>query len=81
MSYLVFTEDKDYSKGRKTKRWVVTSVRGSQLGSVMWYGAWRQFCFFPAKSTIFNTDCLTEIADFCRARTQDWRDARRVANL
>ena len=32
------------------------------LGKVKWYGPWRQYCFYPEPDTIFNTECLGEIA-------------------
>lgn len=50
--------------GRKTGIWNVRSASsGAHLGTIRWYGAWRQYCFYPTEPTIFNTDCLVEIAD------------------
>lgn len=37
---------------------------GDILGIVKWYSSWRQYCFFPKHSTIFNKDCMNEIIDF-----------------
>jgi hypothetical protein len=31
------------------------------LGQIKWYGAWRQFCFWPEPATIFNIGCMTDI--------------------
>ncbi len=50
--------------GRKTGVWIVRSIRsGATLGTIRWYGPWRQYCFWPTTATIFNTDCLVGIAD------------------
>lgn len=37
---------------------------GFRLGIIMWYGAWRQYCFFPEESTVFSKGCLEEINNF-----------------
>lgn len=47
----------------------VYATRGAYLGSLKWYGAWRQFCFFPAEGTIFNTGCLGTIRRNARILT------------
>lgn len=61
----------------KTKRWqVVTADRTHQLGSVHWYGAWRQYCFFPIQQTVFERQCLRDIADFCESETKKHREAK-----
>ena len=39
---------------------------GDVLGEVKWYGPWRQYCFYPAFSTVFNSGCLDGIVDFLR---------------
>lgn len=45
-------------EGRKTKIVGVYSLSsGALLGEIKWYGAWRQYCFFP-RNAIFNKDCL-----------------------
>lgn len=50
--------------GRKTGVWqVVSQSSGDVLGIIKWYGAWRQYCFFPADATLYNTDCLAAITD------------------
>lgn len=37
---------------------------GIELGEVKWYGAWRQYCYFPATSAVYSEGCLKDIADF-----------------
>lgn len=49
---------------RKTKRWAVLANDGSHLGSVTWFGKWRQYTFDPAPATTFNHQCLLDIAGF-----------------
>ena len=40
---------------RKTR---VIQIRGKQngflLGHIKWYGAWRQYVFYPEEKTLFN---------------------------
>ncbi len=63
---------------RKTKIFAVDTTDGYQrLGLVSWYAPWRKFTFNPAARTVFEEDCLREIADFCVKATQQ-RKAERV---
>ena len=66
-------------RGRKTKIWTVHSLDGPVLGLVKFYGAWRQYAFFPEFPTLFEPRCLRDIADFCQAETASWRVAKRAA--
>lgn len=60
--YLLF--EQVANPGRKTAVWNVRSVgSGAHLGAIRWHGPWRQYCFWPKGSTIFNTDCLIDITD------------------
>lgn len=34
------------------------------LGLVKWYSRWRQYCFFPTTSTVFNSGCMADVIDF-----------------
>jgi hypothetical protein len=62
--------------GRKTPIVAVHNKRSSvKLGEIKWYGAWRQYCFFPSEATIFNTGCLTDI----RVVIQQLMDVRHFA--
>lgn len=61
-SYLEFRLVKECAK---TSAWDVLSKRhGSVLGTISWYGAWRQYTFFPYEDTVFNPDCMREISGF-----------------
>lgn len=60
-SYLEFHEMAPVA-GKKTKVVSIYSVSGGyQLGQVRWHAPWRQYCFFPDMSSIWNTGCLDEI--------------------
>ena len=49
----------------KTAVWECRNNRSSDgLGTVEWYGPWRQYCFCPEVATVFNTSCLADIQDF-----------------
>ena len=47
--------------GAKTRTVEVWSVHGAILGTIKWFGRWRQYAFFPADGTIFNPECLRDI--------------------
>jgi hypothetical protein len=50
----------------KTQHFDVVNRRAEfLLGQIRWYGAWRQYCFFPNHDGIFNKGCLDTIAEFC----------------
>lgn len=63
--------------GRKTEVWFVYATRDdARLGTIRWFGRWRQYAFFPSGGTTFNPDCLVAIADFCRVLTRRHRTRR-----
>lgn len=64
----------------KTKVWAVTtkpSIEGehdpSVLGVIKFHGAWRQYAFFPDGDTLYEPKCMSEIADFIKARASEQR--------
>ena len=49
-------------KGRKTPVYnVIRNESHVVIGTLQWYGAWRQFCFYPCHATIWSRDCLEDI--------------------
>lgn len=53
------------SDGRKTKIFdVVNKEHVSSIGQVKWYGPWRQYSFFPKENTVYERQCLMDIAHF-----------------
>lgn len=72
--YMVATQTIRAGDGRKTSVWEISSnSNGAVLGYVKWYGAWRQYCFFPEPECIFNTGCLAEITTFMTSATTEHR--------
>lgn len=62
----------------KTKCWqVVTKDRTHSLGSVHWFGRWMQYAFFPIADTVYERQCLRDIADFCERETKAHREANK----
>jgi len=58
--YLEFEEL--WPEGRKTAIvGVYSKSHGMRLGQIMWWGRWRQYCFFPDGHTIFNVGCMETI--------------------
>jgi len=61
----------------KTLTW---SVRATQdngyLGRVAWFGRWRRYGFWPDEGTVFEQQCLRDIAAFCEHATIAQRKAK-----
>lgn len=50
--------------GGKTKYWSVCNLKsGTELGLIKWYGAWRQYCYFPSIQAVYSAGCLEDIAE------------------
>ena len=69
--------DERPSKSGKTKVWSVQTAVSTdeedlffELGTVSWYGGWRKYAFFPAPQTLYEQDCLRQIANFCERETK-----------
>ena len=59
----------------KTNRFQVRAKDGEVLlGSIHFWGRWRCYAFFPLEGTVFERNCLRDIADFCESETKKWRD-------
>lgn len=69
--WVVFRDHGESPSG-KTKRWLVTpKTGGADIGTVAWWAPWRKYCFFPADNTVFEQDCLRDIATFIEERTKE----------
>ena len=54
----------------KTLQWAVISKAGGiELGRIKWYTPWWQYAFFPIRGTLYEEDCLRDIAGFLEAHT------------
>ena len=61
-------------KRAKTRVWDVASKSsGAILGRISWYGAWRQYVFFPAGGSLYSAGCLNDLASFIRERMAERR--------
>lgn len=61
---------------RRTPTYVVTNKHsGADLGTIQWYGPWRQFCFFPLAVTVWSNGCLDDVKD---AISKAMDESRRV---
>jgi hypothetical protein len=60
------------SKSGKTMVWSVYTLSTPRrlLGNIGWYAPWRRYCFGPVAQTIFEQDCLRDIAIFLETETQ-----------
>ena len=59
--YLVFIK-LERSTHKKTEQIIISNIHHNQtIGHILWYGKWRQYCFFPFGDTIWNKDCLDDI--------------------
>lgn len=58
------------SASGKTKTWDVRTKDGIHiLGRVSWYAPWRRYSFWPDLGTVFEGQCLRDIASFCDTST------------
>lgn len=58
--------DRDSVSG-KTKVFTVKAIEDRfLLGEIRWFPRWRKYAFFPNKETVFEEDCLENIADFLK---------------
>lgn len=46
------------------------------LGDVKWYGPWRKYAFFPRPLTVYEPDCLKDLAQFCMEQTMQHKGVR-----
>jgi len=60
----------------KTGIWLVLNKSSqTKLGIIKWYGAWRQYCFYPEVEyqTIFSKGCLEDINSFIKMQMDERR--------
>lgn len=51
---------------RKTRSMIVMNDDFYEVGKLRWYGAWRQYCFFPnpREQMVLHNGCLRDIAAY-----------------
>lgn len=61
-----------------TNRWFIRTIEGGHvLGTVAWFGRWRRYAFFPGPETVYEQQCLRDIAAFCEEQTKMHRERRK----
>ena len=45
--------------------------KGYVLGHIKWYSPWRQYCFYPSPSCVFNNGCLGDISAFIKGLMEE----------
>lgn len=79
MSKWLAFRDRGLSASAKTRRWAVQPKDGGRpIGLVIWHSPWRLYCFAPNPNTMFEQDCLRDIAEFIQARTREHKRLRRA---
>lgn len=69
------------SKSGKTALYdVFPKGSDSSIGSVGWHAPWRRYAFFPLPGTLYEQDCLRDIADALEGLTGDHRKHRAKAS-
>lgn len=64
------------SASGKTEEWnIVNNSSRTKIGSIVWYGPWRQYIFEPSEDTVWNSGCLREIQEFLVVRNAERRIA------
>lgn len=68
--FIYFERDYENETG-KTQKWNVMNKRHEiRLGTIEWYGAWRQYAFMTrSASLVLNPDCLELISAKCQELT------------
>ena len=60
-----YIDMEEVEKKAKTSVFAIFSNSSKEhIGTIKWYGPWRQYCFFPVDDTIWNKGCLTDVIDF-----------------
>lgn len=62
--YIYFTKVED--KPKTTVWHCLNRSNDAFLAEIKWYSPWRQYCFFPGATTVFNISCLEDIGSFIR---------------
>lgn len=65
----VLFENERRTASKLTRIWDVNTRDGSGLGIVQWFPRWRCYVFVPTYGTVYERDCLRDIAEFCERQT------------
>lgn len=70
MSWIEFQHEGTSPSGKTAIFTVAAKNGGGTLGSVRWWAPWRKYAFFPRPETLYEQDCLRDIAAFCERETR-----------
>ena len=74
-TWINFTQSGTSVSG-KTYIWnVIAKESGQILGTISWFGRWRKYVFEPGSATVYEEDCLRDIATFIENATKAHRAA------
>jgi len=60
------------SSSGKTKLWrVINKYEDFTLGFIAWFSKFRKYSFYPNENTVYEKDCLRDIACFCEKKTSE----------
>ena len=63
------------SRSGKTRIWYVrTRDNLTVIGMIRWYGRWRRYVYEPAPHTVYEQECLRDIASFIEERTSEQKN-------
>ena len=78
MSRWIHFCDLGVSASGKTRRWAVQPKAPGErpIGLIVWYGSWRKYVLGPNPGTVWEQDCLRDVAAFIEAQTHNHRATR-----
>jgi hypothetical protein len=72
---------KERNTKKKTKHFnVYASTEDYRIGVIKWYPNWRQYCFFPEVGTLYNSECMNDIADFIKGLMNERKESKKGTN-
>lgn len=70
-SFLSFREIGPSVSGKTRRFAVLSKSQGAVLGTIEWYGPWRQYCFNPDECCVFSPGCLDDISAFIKSKMRE----------
>lgn len=64
MSEYLWFQEYPSDSGKTLVVKILSKSSGDRLGSIRWYGPWRQYCFYPSPDTIFNKGCMNDVVKY-----------------
>lgn len=79
--YLTFNQVSTSRKLTKVVEVMSKRHRKMKLGTIQWYGAWRQYVFYPEPGTLFNRSCLSDIESMLQSMNAEQRRLQRERTI